>query len=161
MVFSGLDSGVAGEANTFANFGGNSQRAQQVTERRPAPARVAQPSGNALQSLQAIASGQPSSQAAPARPAPVRIAPRPTQAPARPASQGTFDFDAELEGFTLNRPSLTFEQNKNSAPSSFQSQLSFNQNTGTFQTNLQQNIQGENRSLLSTTTLHQELSPQQ
>jgi len=136
------DSGVAGEANTFANFGGNSQRAQQVPERRPAPARVAQPSGNALQSLQAIASGQPSSQAAPARPAPVRIAPRPTQAPARPASQGTFDFDAELEGFTLNRPSLTFEQNKNSAPSSFQSQLSFNQNTGTFQTNLQQNIQG-------------------
>jgi len=133
---------VIGEANTFSNFGGNSQRAQ-LPERRPAPAptRVAQPSGNALQSLQAIANGEPSSPArpAPAR-APVRIAPRPT--PARPAQQGTFDFDAELEGFTLNRPSLTFEQSKNSAPSSFQSQLSFNQNTGTFQTNLQQNVQG-------------------
>merc|ERR1719431_2242941 len=79
------NAGVVGEANTFSNFGGNSQRAQQVPERRPAPTRVAQPSGNALQSLQAIASGQPSAQAAPVRPAPVRPAPRPTQAPARPA----------------------------------------------------------------------------
>merc|ERR1719431_97839 len=129
---------VLGEANTFSNFGGNSQRA------RPTATRVSQPSGNALQSLQAIANGEQ----APARPAParapVRIAPRPAQASPRPApaSQGTFDFDAELEGFTLNRPSLTFDQSQNSAPSSFQSQLSFNQNTGTFQTNLQQNVQG-------------------
>ena len=119
-----VNSGVAGDANTSSNFGGNSQRAQQVPERRPAPTRVSQPSGNALQSLQAIASGQPSAQTASVRPAPVRIAPRSTQ--------GTFDFDAELKGFTLNRPSLTFEQNKNSAaPNSFQSQLSFNQNTKT------------------------------
>ena len=119
-----VNSGVAGDTNIFSNFGGNSQRAQQVPERRPAPTRVSQPSGNALQSLQAIASGQPSAQTASVRPAPVRIAPRSTQ--------GTFDFDAELKGFTLNRPSLTFEQNKNSAaPNSFQSQLSFNQNTKT------------------------------
>jgi len=134
-----------GEANSFSNFGANAPRAQ-IPARRP--------TGNALQTLQAIATGDASSQAAPVRPAParapVRIAQRPVQAsprPAAPANQGTFDFDAELEGFTLNRPSITFEQNRQNAqntqnPSSFQSQLSFDQNTGTFQTNLQQNIQG-------------------
>ena len=141
-----------GETNTFANFGGNAQRAQ-VPERRPVVNRGNQASGNALQNLQAIATGAPTAQAAPVRPAPtrapVRIAQRPVQAsprPAAPVNQGTFDFDAELEGFTLNRPSITFEQNRQNAPaapaSSFQSQLSFNQNAGTFQTNLQQNIQG-------------------
>merc|ERR1719471_2562446 len=147
----------ASPANTFSNFGANAAaptRAQ-LPERRPVPARI-NPSagGNALQTLQAIASGD----SAAARPAPVparapvRIAPRPTQAasrPAAPVNQGTFDFDAELEGFTLNRPSLTFEQNAQKSPSSFQSQLSFNQNTGTFQTNLQQNVQGGQQISLS------------
>jgi len=147
---------VIGEANTFSNFGSGVQRPRVPERSRPTSVRVSQPSGNALQNLQAIASGEPSSQAAPVRPAPtrapVRIAPRPTQAsprPAAPVNQGTFDFDAELEGFTLNRPSITFEQNKNQAPSSFQSQLSFNQNTGTFQTQLQQNVQGGQQISLS------------
>jgi len=138
------------ETNDFSNFGGNAQRAQ-IPERRPVVNR-----GNALQNLQAIADGDASSKAAPVRPAPtrapVRIAQRPVQAsprPAAPVNQGTFDFDAELEGFTLNRPSITFEQNRQNAPSSFQSQLSFNQNTGTFQTNLQQNVQGGQQITLS------------
>jgi len=145
-----------GEANSFSNFGANAQRAQ-IPARRPTVNRGNLANGNALQSLQAIATGDASSQAAPVRPAParapVRIAQRPVQAsprPAAPVNQGTFDFDAELEGFTLNRPSITFDQNRQNAqnaqkaqnPSSFQSQLSFDQNTGTFQTNLQQNIQG-------------------
>jgi len=149
---------VVQQANTFSNFGGNAQRAQ-IPERRPTATRVSQASGNALQSLQAIANGA-AAQAAPVSPAPtrkpVRIQPRPTQAsrPAAPANQGTFDFDAELEGFTLNRPSITFEQNRQNqaaaaAPNSFQSQLSFNQNTGTFNTNLQQNIQGGQQISLS------------
>lgn len=122
----------------FSNFGNNAPRAQ-IPQRRPVN------NGAALNNLLNIAEDVPTSAAdAPVtrRPAPRRPAPR----PAAPANPGSFDFDAELEGFTLNRPSLTFEQNRaaqSSAPKSqFQSQLTFDQNTGTFQTQLQQNIQG-------------------
>jgi len=73
---------------------------------------------------------------------PTRVTPRPAPAqPAPAAASGSFDFDAELDGFTLNRPAIKFEGNA-ANPSSFSSSIAFNQNTGTFQTNLQQNVQG-------------------
>merc|ERR1719350_2307771 len=100
----------------FANFGVGRQN---VPQRRPAP--------------------RPRPQAAPA--------PRPAPVPARPQTQaqGSFDFDAELDGFTLNRPALSFEAANQAAanPSSFSSSIAFNQNTGTFQTSLQQNVAGQ------------------
>jgi len=100
----------------FANFGAGRQN---VPQRRPAP--------------------RPRPQAAPA--------PRPAPVPARPQTQaqGSFDFDAELDGFTLNRPALSFEAANQAAanPSSFSSSIAFNQNTGTFQTSLQQNVAGQ------------------
>lgn len=100
----------------FANFGAGRQN---VPQRRPAP--------------------RPRPQAAPV--------PRPAPVPARPQTQaqGSFDFDAELDGFTLNRPALSFEAANQAAanPSSFSSSIAFNQNTGTFQTSLQQNVAGQ------------------
>ena len=119
------------QANTFSNFGqGGSQ-------------------GNALQNLLTIADPAP----APApvrRPAPtrgpIRIATRPVQPAPQPAQKapGTFNFDSELEGFTLNRPAIKFDNAGVAAPvqNQFESQLSFNQNTGVFQTSLQQNLPG-------------------
>lgn len=78
------------------------------------------------------------------RPRPQAAAPRPAPVPARPQAQGSFDFDAELDGFTLNRPAISFEANQAAAnPSSFSSSIAFNQNTGTFQTSLQQNVAGQ------------------
>ena len=116
-------------ANTFSNFGqGGSQ-------------------GDALQNLLTIADPAPAP--APQRPAPtrgpIRIATRPVQ-PAQPAQKapGTFNFDSELEGFTLNRPAIKFDNAGVAAPvqNQFESQLSFNQNTGVFQTSLQQSLPG-------------------
>ena len=123
---------VAAEApaqNAFANFGNQGGRGQ-IPQRRPVPART---SGSALDSLLNIADGSAAAPAVPAR----QQRPR----PAAPANPGTFDFDSELEGFTLNRPALSFEQSKSQGAgsgASFQSQLVFNQNTGTFQTELRQ-----------------------
>lgn len=71
---------------------------------------------------------------------PTRVTPRPAPAAPQPA-QGSFDFDAELDGFTLNRPAIKFEANA-ANPSSFASSISFNPAAGTFQTSLQQNVQG-------------------
>ena len=123
----------------FTNFGNNPNSI--VPERRPAP------QGSALDNLLNIAENGVAAQAArPAipqriRPTPRPATPRPTaRRPAAPANPGSFDFDQELEGFTLNRPSLTFEQNRaqQTNGASFQSQLVFDQNTGTFQTELKQ-----------------------
>ena len=117
------------QANTFSNFGqGGSQ-------------------GNALQNLLTIADPAPAPAArrpAPTR-GPIRIATRPVQ-PAQPAPKapGSFNFDSELEGFTLNRPAIKFDNAGVAAPvqNQFKSQLSFNQNTGVFQTSLQQSLPG-------------------
>lgn len=125
----------------FTNFGA------QPAQRRPAqPSRN---SGSALDNLLNFADDRPTAPAAAPvtpRPFPQRTVTNqgPTARPAVPANPGSFDFDSELEGFTLNRPSLTFEQNRaQEAPTSqFQSQLVFDQNTGTFQTELRQNIVG-------------------
>jgi len=118
---------------TFSNFGqGGSQ-------------------GNALQNLLTIADPAPAP--APARrPAPtrgpIRIATRPVQPAPQPQpaqkAPGTFNFDSELEGFTLNRPAIKFDNAGVAAPvqNQFESQLSFNQNTGVFQTSLQQKLPG-------------------
>ena len=69
------------------------------------------------------------------------VTPRPAPAPVQ---TGSFDFDSELDGFTLNRPAIKFEANSPApaSPSSFASSIAFNQNTGTFQTSLQQNVEG-------------------
>ena len=131
----------------FTNFGNNPNRI--VPERRPSP------QGSPLDNLLNIAENGPVAPAAPvARPFPQRAsptprprpaAPRPNAAPrpAAPVNPGSFNFDQELEGFTLNRPSLTFEQNRaqQANGAAFQSQLVFNQNTGTFQTELKQSGQ--------------------
>lgn len=132
------------QPSAFTNFGNfNAANANpnrgQIPQRRPIPNRNG---GDALTNLLNIADESVPAQAAPA--IPQRIQPAAPAIPQRiPA--GSFDFDSELEGFTLNRPSLTFEENRNNGeqPStSFQSQLVFNQQTGTFQTQLQQNIPG-------------------
>lgn len=144
--------------NDFSSFG--PVQSPRVPQRpiRPAPRPTpAQQSGGALQNLLNIADNRPTPVAAAPAPTrgPVRIAQRP-QRPIQEAPRqqsvvpqtGSFDFDAELEGFTLNRPSLTFEQNKQqsaapaSSPNQFQSQLTFNPASNSFQTSLQQNIAG-------------------
>jgi len=78
------------------------------------------------------------------RPTPNRVTPRPRPAPqpAAPVQSGSFDFDAELDGFTLNRPAIKFDNAPVANPNSFSSSIAFNQNSGTFQTSLQQNVQG-------------------
>jgi len=118
---------TATQANTFSNFGnGGSQ-------------------GNALNNLLTIADPAP----APATPAPrapnrgpIRIATRPQAAQPAQAAPGTFDFDSELEGFTLNRPAIKFDNAAGSPQNQFESQLSFNQNTGVFQTSVKQSLPG-------------------
>ena len=135
---------VQQQPSAFTNFGNfnaaNSNPSRgQIPTRRPVPTRNG---GDALTNLLNIADESVPAQAAPA--IPQRIQPAAPAIPQR-VPAGSFDFDSELEGFTLNRPSLTFEQNRNNGeqPStSFQSQLVFNQQTGTFQTQLQQNIPG-------------------
>ena len=126
-----------------------------VPQRRPAP------QGSALQNLFTIAenNGQtnfPTAAASlPTQPPTLRttafqqqVQPTPRPSFVAPANPGTFDFDTELEGFTLNRPSLTFEQNRGASQQQpatgpqFQSQLVFDPKSGTFQTELHQNIPG-------------------
>lgn len=113
------------QASTFANFGSQD--------------------GGALQNLLTIADPAPAPQRpAPAR-APVRIRPAPQPQPVQSQPSpaiGSFNFDSELEGFTLNRPAIKFEQSSGPPSNQFESQLSFNQNTGVFQTSLQQNLPG-------------------
>jgi len=144
------------QANTFSNFGGEQafpQRSRvppRVPVRaspRPLAPQPIQPTGGALQNLLSIADERPVAVTPAPAPiqasrAPVRIAPKkPAPASPRPAA---FDFDAELEGFTLNRPSLTFDKqpSKPSVASNnqFQSQLTFNPTSGVFKTSLQQNL---------------------
>ena len=129
-----------------------------VQQRRPTPQQ-----GSALQNLFTIAdnggqAAQPTAAASFPTLAPTirttalqQQTPRPTARPSvvAPANPGTFDFDTELEGFTLNRPSLTFEQSRGAnqqqpatTGSQFQSQLVFDPQSGTFQTELHQNIPG-------------------
>jgi len=114
-------------------------RPRRPIQRRPAPAAAAeepaQPASNQFANFGANRAVVPER-----RPAPSRVTPRP-----RPAQTqaGSFDFDAELDGFTLNRPAIKFEANNVEAnPNSFSSSIAFNQNTGTFQTSLQQNVLG-------------------
>lgn len=130
-----------------------------VQQRRPAP------QGSALQNLFTIADNSGPTSLPVASTSFPTLAPtvrttalqqqqqqlRPTSRPqvVAPANPGTFDFDQELEGFTLNRPSLTFEQsrgaNQQQQPATgpqFQSQLVFDPQSGTFQTQLHQNIPG-------------------
>ena len=118
-----------------------------VAQRRPRP----QPAtGSALENLLNIAEdAQPAIAPTPIPRRPVsRPRPRPTSAPA------SFDFDEELDGFTLNRPAITFDEaarqgNRPTAAAptpvgpNFSSELVFNPETGTFQTELRQQIRGE------------------
>ena len=124
----------------------NAARPRRPVQRRPQEAAAeAQPAGDSqFANFGAGRQNVPQRRPAP-RPRP-QAAPRPAPVPARPqtSAQGSFDFDAELDGFTLNRPALSFEANQaNANPSSFSSSIAFNQNTGTFQTSLQQNVAGQ------------------
>jgi len=142
--------------NTFSNFGSE----QSIPQRSRVPPRVPirasprplapqqlQPTGGALQNLLSIADNGPVAVTQTQAPiqasrAPFRIATKkPKPATPQPAA---FDFDSELEGFTLNRPSITFEgkpaQGSVPANSGFQTQLNFNPAAGVFKTSLQQNL---------------------
>jgi len=78
------------------------------------------------------------------RPRPQAVRPAPPAPRPQAQPQGSFDFDSELDGFTLNRPAIKFEANQASGnPSSFSSSIAFNQNTGTFETSLQQQVAGQ------------------
>lgn len=146
------------KTNSFSNFGPVQSPSVPQRPIRPSPQSVPlQQSEGALQNLLNIADNRPNPVEATPAPTrgPVRIAQR-TQRPIQVApppqsvvpSTGSFDFDAELEGFTLNRPSLTFEQNKQqtatptSSPNQFQTQLTFNPSSNLFQTSVQQNVPG-------------------
>jgi len=118
-------------------------RPRRPVQRRPSPAQEKPaPAAPAAPASQFANFGANRAVVPERRPTPTRVAPRPR--PAAPAA-GSFDFDAELDGFTLNRPAIKFEANSAAAaanPNSFSSSIAFNQNTGTFQTSLQQNVQG-------------------
>ncbi len=87
--------------------------------------------------------------AAPRRPTPAPV--RPTPGPVNPAN--AFDFDAELDDFTLNRPALTFDKDapeanraQDGAPAqvgpNFSTELVFDPASGTFKTELRQVVAG-------------------
>lgn len=137
-------------------------RAQPARPRqRPTPAaRRPVQGGNALQNLLNIADGTPAPQQ-PARPAPTAPVQRPRPTPTRPrptaGARPAFDFDSEVDSFTLNRPALTFQGNpeaprtQNGAPApanqaavgpNFSSELVFDPASGTFKTELRQAIPG-------------------
>uniref|UniRef100_A0A0K2U4D9 Cuticular protein hypothetical 28 [Bombyx mori] n=1 Tax=Lepeophtheirus salmonis TaxID=72036 RepID=A0A0K2U4D9_LEPSM len=81
----------------------------------------------------------------------------PSPIPSRSPSPGpgTFDFQSTLADFENNRPALTFAQqqrNRNkpeAAGPNFSSELSFNPESGTFQTELRQNFGGQEQLRLS------------
>lgn len=126
--------------------------------RDPAPASARRPNsqngGSAFESLLQIAD-QEESGPPPTRRPNLRTRPTPTRIAARPEGRptqkpGAFDFDQELEGFALNRPALTFDEEgrrqeagppRNQGPN-FASELVFNPETGTFQTELRQTVPG-------------------
>ncbi len=119
--------------------GASRPRDPAVATRRPRPRPEG---GEALTSLINIAENRPA-----LSPTPLpnrRPAARPRPQPARP----NFDFEGELDDFTLRQPALTFEQRENddAKPTpvgpNFSSELVFNPDTGTFQTELRQNIRG-------------------
>ena len=142
-------------AGQFANF--NQQSARQPRPRVRPTAAAPRPTagGNPLQNLLNIADGSPAPQPTPTavvtRPRPTPVRPRPT-AGGRPS----FDFDSEVEGFSLNRPALTFQgrpeqprsQDGASSPTNqavgpnFSSELVFDPASGTFKTELRQSIPG-------------------
>ena len=144
-------------ASNFGNF--QAQPATRVRDpalRNRAP-RPGQANTGALSNLLNIANGveQQAPQRQPAQPAVVptrppvtRPRPAPTAAPTqRPAS---FDFDTELDSFTLNKPALTFEaaqeeeqeRAQEGAPQAtgpnFSTELVFDPASGTFKTELRQ-----------------------
>lgn len=128
-----------------------------LANRRPRPQANANVDtrGGALGNLLAVAEGA----AAGRRPAAGSRRPvaRPNVRPTRPSATttgGAFNFDSELDSFTLNKPALTFAQERpksaQGAPAaaptpvgpSFSSELVFNPATGTFQTELRQGVAG-------------------
>ena len=144
-------------ANQFSNFQAEQQPARQQRPRARPTAAAPRPTqgGSALQNLFSIADGTPAPQPSPT---PVVTRPRPTPTRARPTanSRPNFDFDSEVDSFTLNRPALTFQGNpeaprsQSGAPApanqavgpNFSSELVFDPASGTFKTELRQAIPG-------------------
>jgi hypothetical protein len=144
-------------SGSFNNFDQTRQPVRQSRPRVRPTAAAPRPtsSGGALQNLLNIADGaqtaavpQPTPTAIVTRPRPTPTRPRPTSA-ARPA----FNFDSEVDSFTLGRPSLTFQEqpraqdgtpaaaNRPVGPN-FSSELVFDPSSGTFKTELRQTING-------------------
>jgi len=145
-------------SNQFSNFGSEQQPARQQRPRVRPTAAAPRPTqgGSALQNLFSIADGSPAPQPSPT---PVVTRPRPTPTRARPTANArpNFDFDSEVDSFTLNRPALTFQGNQEQprsqsgtpAPANqavgpnFSSELVFDPASGTFKTELRQAIPGQ------------------
>lgn len=147
-------------AQQFNNFQAQQPARQQQSRPRARPTAAApRPTqgGSALQNLLNIVDGT----AAPSRPSPTPVVtrPRPTPTRARPAAASprpNFDFDSEVDSFTLNKPALTFQagqekpRSQNGAPApanqavgpNFSSELVFDAASGTFKTELRQTIAG-------------------
>jgi hypothetical protein len=140
----------------FNNFQGAQQPARQQRPRARPTAAAPRPTqgGNALQNLFSIADGNAAPQPSPT---PVVTRPRPTPTRARPTanSRPNFDFDTEVDSFTLNKPALTFNQERPRSQSgtpapanqavgpNFSSELVFDPASGTFKTELRQAIPGQ------------------
>eukprot|EP00096_Caligus_rogercresseyi_P010429 TRINITY_DN37_c0_g1_i3.p1 TRINITY_DN37_c0_g1~~TRINITY_DN37_c0_g1_i3.p1 ORF type:complete len:740 (+),score=187.74 TRINITY_DN37_c0_g1_i3:92-2311(+) len=103
---------------------------------------------------------QPTPSRRPAQPTPTRrpAQPTPTRRPAqptpsrRPVPQGSFDFQKQLADFDNRRPSITFDQQQKLSQQvgpNFSSELSFNPESGTFQTDLRQSFGGQEELRLS------------
>ena len=146
------------QPSSFGSFQAQPQAAPQPTRirdpalrnRAPRPGQV---QTGALQNLLNIAND--AEQAAPA-PAPqptrgpvTRPRPAPTPAPTRRPAPSAFDFDSELDSFTLNKPALTFEKAEpeedraqegapQAAGPNFSTELVFDPASGTFKTELRQ-----------------------
>ena len=100
--------------------------------------------GSAFEDLLNVAGDEQLTVAAPTR-RPAQPNRRPVQPVASPAPAGQFDFDSEVDSFTLNKPALTFdpaEQPKAVGPN-FSSELVFDPSSGTFKTELRQSIAGQ------------------
>lgn len=131
-----------------------------VANRRPRPqaASLDTRGQSPLDSLLSVADGAAAGARRPAAAA-RRPANRPAAGGRRPSvpARGAFNFDSELDSFTLNKPALTFAQQPAERPKSaqgapaasptpvgpsFSSELVFNPATGTFQTELRQGVAG-------------------
>ena len=107
---------------------------QPVTPLPPRPQPTPAP---ALRPVQEQAVTRPRTQPQTPRPSPIAPAPRPS----------AFDFDSELDSFTLNKPAISFDEpapaaQEEAAKPNFSTELVFDPASGTFKTELRQALPG-------------------